>query len=45
MTFQCDNGYMPQEEVTSTCLSNGNWVPIPECQGMCVSWLVVLGIV
>ena len=34
LTFQCDTGYMPQEEVTSTCLSNRSWVPIPECQGM-----------
>ena len=34
LTFQCDTGYMPQEEVTSTCLSNGNWVPTPECEGM-----------
>ena len=34
LTFQCDTGYMPQEEVTSTCLSNSSWVPIPECEGM-----------
>ena len=34
LTFQCDTGYMPQEEVTSTCLSNRSWVPIPECDGM-----------
>ena len=33
LTFQCDTGYMPQEEVTSTCLSNRSWVPTPECQG------------
>ena len=29
LTFQCDTGYMPQEEVTSTCLSNSSWVPTP----------------
>ena len=34
LTFQCDTGYMPQEEVTSTCLPNSSWVPIPECEGM-----------
>ena len=34
LTFQCDTGYMPQKEVTSTCLSNSSWVPIPECEGM-----------
>ena len=33
LTFQCDTGYMPQEEVTSTCLSNSSWVPAPECTG------------
>ena len=33
LTFQCDTGYMPQEEVTSTCLSNSSWVPTPECEG------------
>ena len=32
--FQCDTGYMPQEEVTSTCLSNSSWVPAPECKCM-----------
>ena len=31
LTFQCDTGYMPQEEVTSTCLSNSSWVPLPDC--------------
>ena len=31
LTFQCDTGYMPEEEVTSTCLSNSSWVPLPEC--------------
>ena len=35
LTFQCDTGYMPQEEVTSTCLSNSSWVPgAPECESM-----------
>ena len=33
LTFQCDTGYMPQEELTLTCLSNSSWVPTPECQG------------
>ena len=37
LTFQCDTGYMPQEEVTSTCLSNSSWVPAPECEGMCTT--------
>ena len=40
MTFQCDTGYMPQEEVISTCLSNSSWVPSPECEGMCILRLV-----
>ena len=34
LTFQCDTGYMPQEEVTSTCLSNSSWVPTPQCEGI-----------
>ena len=34
LTFQCDTGYMPQEEVTSICLSNSSWVPLPECESM-----------
>ena len=34
LTFQCDTGYMPQEEVTSTCLSNSSWIPVPVCHGM-----------
>ena len=34
LTFQCDTGYMPQEEVTSTCLPNSSWGPTPECEGM-----------
>ena len=34
LTFQCDNGYMPQEEVTSTCLPNSSWVPVMECISM-----------
>ena len=37
LTFQCDTGYMPQEEVTSTCLSNRSWVPLPECESMCTT--------
>ena len=45
LTFQCDTGYMPQKEVTSTCLSKRSWVPIPECEGMYVGWSVVLAIV
>ena len=34
LTIQCDTGYMPLERVTSTCLSNRNWSPIPECEGI-----------
>ena len=34
LTFQCDTGYMPQEEVTSICLSNSSWVPAPDCKGI-----------
>ena len=34
LTFQCDTGYMPQEEVTSTYLSSSSWVPLPECLGI-----------
>ena len=34
LTFQCDTGYMPQEELTSTCLSSSSWVPLPECNGI-----------
>ena len=33
LTFQCETGYMPQEEVTSICLSNSSWIPTPECRG------------
>ena len=33
LTFQCEMGYMPQEEVTSACLLNRTWVPMPECNG------------
>ena len=31
LTFQCNAGYIPQEQMTSTCLENGSWVPIPQC--------------
>ena len=31
LTFQCNTGYIPHEQVTSTCLENGSWVPIPQC--------------
>ena len=34
LTFQCDTGYMPQKEVTSTCLSNSSWIPVMECISM-----------
>ena len=34
LIFQCDTGYMPQEEITSTCMSNSSWVPAPECEGI-----------
>ena len=39
LTFQCDDGYMPQDEVTSTCLHNGSWIPIPHCEGT-VQWII-----
>ena len=35
LTFQCDTGYMPQEEVTSTCLPNSSWIPVMECISIC----------
>ena len=31
LTFQCNTGYLPQEQVISTCMANGTWVPIPQC--------------
>ena len=31
LTFQCNTGYLPHEQVTSTCMANGTWVPIPQC--------------
>ena len=34
LAFQCDTGYTPQEEVTSTCMSNSSWIPTPECEGI-----------
>ena len=37
LAFQCDAGYMPQEEVTSTCLSNRSWIPKPECESVSVT--------
>ena len=40
LTFQCDAGYMPQNEMTSTCLSKEHWVPIPECKGI-IKFLVL----
>ena len=42
LTFQCDTGYMPLGDGTSTCLSNSSWVPAPECNtidaGICTLW-------
>ena len=34
LIFQCDPGYMPREELSSTCLSNSSWYPFPECEGI-----------
>ena len=31
LTFQCNTGYLPHEQVTSTCTKNGSWVPVPRC--------------
>ena len=39
LTFQCELGYMPQEQVTSTCLHNSSLVPIPHCEGT-IQWII-----
>ena len=31
LTFQCNDGYIPHEQMTSTCQGNDSWVPIPQC--------------
>ena len=31
LTFQCNTGYLPHQLVTSTCMANCNWIPIPQC--------------
>ena len=37
LTFQCNIGYIPYKQMTSICMMNGTWVPIPQCMlaGMC----------
>ena len=30
LTFQCDEGYSPTGEMTTTCTANGQWEPNPE---------------
>ena len=29
LTFKCDEGYSPTEEMTTTCNANGDWEPNP----------------
>ena len=31
LTFGCNTGYIPHEQVTSICMENGIWVPMPQC--------------
>ena len=31
LTYRCDTGYLPHEQMVSTCMSNGSWIPTPHC--------------
>ena len=34
VTYLCDDGFRPSQQMTSNCTSSGNWVPLPQ-EHMC----------